>query len=298
MKLKAVVVLAALAANASALVIVPPTVYFLTLSLSAFLANAVVSLFIFGAFKGVMGKKLWGRSVFEVASSGVSALGTAIVALLAMAGAAYLIQPLDLQSAAACAVCAGVIFLAIKAVLSSKEYIVSGGGRRALAISWLSMAAFVALAAGVSSVLAVEERSISTTGGYYPQQGGGIMQDVVSGFSQAAQAPALNEEGKTLAGGMKEPAVPGANAIASRMWFLPTSQGECIIEVGTFRKAFVPAYSCAVLRDDGKTRMFCPVWVDAAEIGQAGTVAFKATGSCDDAGIVRISDGSFTQIIR
>ncbi|MFH1200395.1 MAG: hypothetical protein V1708_04975 [Candidatus Micrarchaeota archaeon] len=301
---------AALAANANALVIVPPTVYFLTLSLSAFLANAVVSLFIFGALRGLLGRKLWGKSVFEVASSGVSALGTAIVALFAMACAAYFIRPLDLPSAALCALAAGVIFLAFKIVLSFKEYIVSPGTRRALAISWLSLAAFVALAAGVSSVLAVEERSISTFGGYYPQypqQGAGMAQGVANDLVQNAPAPGaaqkeqageMAKEKEGDAGIIVEPNQPGPSAAISRLWFQPMSQNECVVTIGSFGKSFSPSYSCAVVRNGERARALCPVWVDAAQIGESGAVAFSATGSCDDAGTVTLTGGAFTQIKR
>ncbi|MBU1198015.1 hypothetical protein KJ765_05925 [Candidatus Micrarchaeota archaeon] len=293
---------------AHALVVVPPTVFFLTLSISSFLVNAVVSLLLFGALKGFTNRTYFGKSVFHLLSSGVSALGTAFLALSAMLVSAFLIYPLDYESAALSALSAGVLFLILKWVSAFRAYRnVPSHTKTSLVSSWVLLALFIAFATGVSSVLAMDvivvntDERIEYVSAYQESSPNSLIPDgwlpdldASKGMAQAPSEPSeiLGREDDALA----EAKMDVITTAFTRMWFQPSSDGECRIRVGALEKTIHPLFACQSEEDGARKRIFCPVSVSSDELTVRGSVAFVASGSCSDRGTVFISDTGFERI--
>src|SRR3989344_2486564 len=140
-----------LARDAQAIVIIPPVVYFVTLSIGTFISSSIVSLLIFGALKGFANRKYWGRSAFQLLTEAKSALSSALLAILSMVAAVFAVYPIDLESVVLASLIAAILFLLTKFVSSLRQYAVSdGAARRGLILSSLTIAIFTGPATSVS----------------------------------------------------------------------------------------------------------------------------------------------------
>ncbi|MFH1471206.1 MAG: hypothetical protein ABIF01_05640 [Candidatus Micrarchaeota archaeon] len=283
-------ILACIISAAFAVVIVPPLVYFLTLSLSAFLSNAIVSLLVFGALKGLTMRKYFGKSTYEIARGFLSASGTALIAISCMLASAIIVYPLDVPGAAVSALLAGVLFLAVKFISIFAEFHLSEPKkRRSITTAILLTAAFIMLATGVSAMLAID---IQTMGEHYsfedPRMG-------LSQYQQAVQEPGISSAVQDMA---KEEQKPSAleTQVAKTLWFVPKSPGECSITIGNFEISAQASFTCMIDEDGEKRRAFCPISVRHSQIQETGNLAFSATGACADSGIVVVSSRGFERI--
>ncbi|MCX6778558.1 MAG: hypothetical protein NT157_06815 [Candidatus Micrarchaeota archaeon] len=269
-----------LAPMAFPVVIVPPVIYFLTLSLSAFLSNALVSLVVFGALKGVTMHKYLGKSAYELAKIILSASGTAMIAIACMLASVIMVYPLDLQSAAISALLAGVLFLAVKFISIFADYRLSEKAKqRSMAASLILTAIFIALATGASAFMAVDMQKIGVQ--HYEQ------------YEEASQEPWSSMTQDYLA---KEAAPVSIPEEASKLWFTPKSGGKCVITVGSFTESYEASFSCSVEEGGAMKRVFCPIPVPHEQVPDRGRVNFRASGACEDAGVVLISDSAFEQL--
>ncbi|MFH0817365.1 MAG: hypothetical protein V1909_01900 [Candidatus Micrarchaeota archaeon] len=271
-------------------VIVPPVVYFLTLSLSAFISNAIVSLLVFGALKGLTMRKYFGKSTYELARAFLSASGTALIAISCMLASALIVYPLDVPGAALSALLAGVLFLAVKFISIFAEFHLSEPQKKhSIAVTILLTAAFITLATGVSAMLAIDIQKMNGRYSFQDSQVG------LPQYPQAVQAPGISSAAQDTA---KEAWKPSASEMqaAKTLWFTPKSPGECSITIGNFAISSQASFTCVI--DDGgeKKRAFCPISIRHSQIQETGSLAFNATGACADSGIVVVSNRGFEKV--
>ncbi|MFH1448546.1 MAG: hypothetical protein ABIG39_06815 [Candidatus Micrarchaeota archaeon] len=269
------------------IIIVPPVVYFLTLSLSTFLVNALVSLLLFGAFRGLLSRRYLGRTTYELARAGISAAGNGLITIGCMVASAIIIYPVDSGGLVFSGVLSGMLFLCFKLVSGFREYsLAANTKKRSILLSWALMSVFIALVTGISANLALEVHAIHTDA-WENVQTEDAWEPIV-GEQKSAQKADVPAAGIGYVG--------DAYSYDERIWFMPGDGGECKVIIGDFRKSFSPAFLCAAGED--RKRTFCPVWVSHDEVGERGNVAFTASGSCEDSGEVFISDYGFGEIKR
>jgi hypothetical protein len=286
MRNRLVVFLLLFAGFCKGIVIVPPVVYFITLSISAFLANALVSLLLFGALRGLLFRNYFGKTPYELLKSSVSIVGMTMVAVLSMLLSVIALYPTDFRDFVFSGLLAGVLFLLFESILKFREYrLVGNSERQSIAVSLILLSAFIAVATGVSANFAIELKSMKAQGAAYEERHDAVYD--ISHKTESIGAPSL--------GIAQEKAYERGEG---SIWFMPAGSGECFITIGSFSKSFSPSFRCLADEEGGKKRVFCPVQVPHYEIKERGLLKFKAAGSCDDSGSVLVSDYGFEKIER
>ncbi|HLC47999.1 MAG TPA: hypothetical protein VJI13_02895 [Candidatus Norongarragalinales archaeon] len=315
-----------LARDAQAIVIIPPVVYFVTLSIGTFISSSIVSLLIFGALKGFANRKYWGRSAFQLLTEAKSALSSALLAILSMVAAFFAVYPIDLESVVLASLIAAILFLLTKFVSSLRQYAVSdGAARRGLILSWLTIAIFIGLATSVSALVSMQSYRIFTgSGSYAPalEKEDALLEppaDILTGAkapSSGMRKPAMVSDGKVGGQGAaapegksgEEPAEgsadasallpspsPSAGAIAN-LWFIPKSGETCNIFADSYVQTFVPSFTCISEENGARRRIYCPVSISLAQMHSRGDVEFRGTGSCAGKITATITDNGFENV--
>ena len=260
-----------------AIVIIPPVVYFVTLSISTFISSSVVSLLLFGALKGFADRKYFGKSLFDILQKIKSGVSTFIMAISCMFLALLAIYPIDLESTLIAAAISAALFLLLKFVFSLREFGALGSSKkRSLLISWLALALFIGIAFSFSALLSIQSyRVITGSGGGYPSQQAeksplAPLAELLTGQGAPSSAESQNlliapteskksssvpseAQGSELIGAIQAPspskaAASPTSAPASlpeqKIWFIPQSAAPCTIFADSSVQSFTPSYSC------------------------------------------------------
>lgn len=312
---------------AQAIVIIPPVVYFVTLSISTFLSSALVSLLLYGGLKGIADRKFFGKNAYQLLLEAKGAISNGLLALISMFAAVFAIYPVDAKSAIEAAALAGGLFLIIKAILSIRRLAnADGASRRSLVISWLVLAAFIGLATGISAMVSMQTYRIHTGfGGYLPaqiQENNALepLADLISGVKapqlgvsksgteakagaaksedEAAGAPLSSSPQASPSIGNGSQASPAplpstpAPVVLNKLWFLPKSGEACKIFGPGYSQDFTPTFNCI---SEG-IRIFCPIEVPFSQVNSRGEAQFIGTGSCEGMVEVTVTDLGFENI--
>jgi hypothetical protein len=305
---------------ANAIAIIPPVVYFVTLSISTFIANAIVALLIFGALRGISMRKYFGKGMYEIIGLGLSALSIGILAIVCMLLSIWLLPPIDFEGVLICGLAAAILFILINMLISLKQLSISDPDRkRSIIFSWVALAIFIGLATGASAQFSMQIHKLPIkTGGYdlenYNQNSQSPIQSVSDAISGVAKSPsmakeapasmpaAVGEESKSTtmpsvtASPQPKPTAPAETEI----WFIPITSNRCIILADSFSQSFQPSFNCYYDDDEAgkKIRIFCPVSISHSTVQMRGNVEFVATGGCAGNVWTIITESGFENIQR
>ncbi|MFH1750320.1 MAG: hypothetical protein ABH863_01430 [Candidatus Micrarchaeota archaeon] len=299
--------LALLLHSASAIVIIPPVVYFVTLSISTFISSSIVAMLLFGGLKALSTRKYWGKGLYQLLSEGKSAIAEALLAIICMLAAVYAIYPVDFDSAISTAFIAAALFMLLKFILSFRLFDLSdNAGRRALLVSWATLAMFVALATTVSALASMQSYKVFTgTGGYQPGQVAekSPLADILpisapfskqeaaeGGRSAAPENSMVGQEPKSASDSSAPP------TLQDKIWFIPKSPEICNIFAESFALTFTPSFNCISEVGGARNRIYCPVYISHSQVGIRGDAEFRGTGSCTGIVYATVTDTGFEHV--
>lgn len=278
---KLVTLLMVFSIPANAVVIIPPVVYFISVSLATFFANALVAIVGWAAVQGFSEKVYGGKTAFEIGRFAFSCIGKAIMLIAAMAFAVTFFPPFDLTSAAvtgAAAASAALVFLSLskaRRLLVEKE-------KSRLVATVVGLALFAGAVTTASSVLSLETTVVYrsadlTSTETAPATGFG---QPFAGIAeiQPAQAKAMLPTAPS-----QEAAAPSkAKILASQLWFFPQNATKCnIYSDDALVLEASPAGQCFYPSGQQLVKAFCPVALTADKLGRQGRqVRITSTGSC------------------
>ena len=264
----------ALVTLAQAVVIAPPVVYWVTLSLSTFVANMLVTLFMYAAVRGFASKKLFGKSMAEIFGFVFSMIGKFIIAMIASLVALIWIAPISFPEILIASLIALLISLAVSFLAEYREFRVSSFQSRAL----LSIALFSILVAGltfVSAFYALQTQIIVADGSREPVPAASLAPSMGL-FAPSQSAPAMMDEVRevddfeiqkiTLP---TEPETKDTKTIR----IIPTSDAPCTVSSKDSTETFTPEFNCVAGEGLSQRRIYCPV------IAQVSG-DYKTGGSC------------------
>lgn len=291
----------------NAIAIIPPVIYFVTLSISTFLMNAIVSLLIFGFLSGLSRRKYLGKSLYETLGFTLSIIGTGFLTIFAMVVSIILLSPIDLSGVLICGLFSALLAFCAKMLLSFRQFLASDARlKRSIILSGIALALFVAFATSLSAAFSMEVHRIplkasgSTELEYGQSSESGISKlgDMVFGIAnsapQMAKTYAAKESGSQL---MPTPS-QAPKAIEKVLWFIPISGDICEIHAQGFVKSFQPTFNCYFEENGAKQRIYCPVFVNIDSIKIRGDVQFVGTGGCAGSTDAIATDSGFENIRR
>lgn len=282
-----------LASCAHAIVIIPPTVYIVTISLASFIGNAIILIVGWIAVSGIAAKKFFGKSVSEIMAFTFSGIKKLVVAVVSMLAALLLFNPIEIFSILTASLAAAIITLALLALGSYSKYRLVGKTEKTrLLRSTVFFAAivFVLSALAISVSLEITQVNASPEGLFAKQavQETDFRIGLPDASKEMASAPAASAPMDT-AGEDAEKKVGGAD----RIWFYPAGAKPCIVIVGSKVFEFAPTNNCYFLENSAPQRMVCPVSISIAEVSARGSVNVSATGSCSYEGTIIVSETGF-----
>ena len=290
-----------LAPFAKAIVIVPPTIYFATISVATFAANAFIGLLAWIALSGLFNKKFFGKRLSEIFSRIFSAMKKIFIAIFSMLAAVFVVNPIEVFSiiegaVVAAIVCGALLFLSNYSSYRSVEI----ERKKNLLKSTAVFSLIVLLLFGASAYSSLEIKILPQG---KPLQGAyGNVSDYAVGLPDMVQKigqnlPTAPSIGAPLGEGQKQPAerkdieAGKEKVFSGELWFFPKSSNECRVKVGSQNFSFKPQFNCYFLGNGVPLRVFCPVKISANEVNQKGTAEVTAGGSCTDNGTVEINGG-------
>jgi hypothetical protein len=266
----------ALATLAQAVVIAPPVVYWVTLSLSTFVANMLVTLFMYAAVRGFASKKLFGKSMAEIFGFVFSMIGKFIIAMIASLVALIWISPISFPEILIASLIALLISLAVSFLAEYREFRVSGSPSRAL----LSITLFSILVAGltfVSAFYALQTQVIVADGSREPVPAVSLAPSMGLFTPSQSSAPAMMDEVRDTddyemqKSDSTSPATEKKDTKTIRI--IPISDAPCTVSSKDSTETFIPEFTCVAGEGLSQRRIYCPV------IAQVNG-DYKTGGSC------------------
>jgi hypothetical protein len=255
---------------ACAIVFVPPAIYVVTLSIGAFLTNALLFLAAWLAVSGLLDRKFFGKRPHELVRAALTFMGRAFVFLSCAFLSVLIISPVtpteNMQAAAVSGAAAFSLFFlgGLRGLLVGEEK-----GKKLLGLAVGAL--LISGGTYISIVLAQETKVIQTKGSYEKK-------DV------AASAPSMADVAKEL-----EPAGLSKQGllVPSGYLFYPQGPGECRIYYRNEQiKTIAPKYNCYYY-DNGRTeRIYCPVSIPLEDL-RGGEGILEGRGSCAEVYNVR-----------
>lgn len=265
--------------SAGAIVIVPPAIYFVTLSVATFIANSIIGLLALVAVSGLAGKKFFGKKLSELFSYFFAWLKKAAIALFSMILPVFLVKPIELFSVLLGAFLAFAVCFVVFFASNYSTYRVSV--KKEKTSMFFSGALFSLFIFGLfcfSAFASIETQLVQTKGfgDFYSQAEPlpGLEIPSADAFPAGAQSPQAKESAqettKPLAG----------TFIGPKLWFYPLTSKECTVVLGSQSFSFTPSESCYFTENNATVRIFCPVFISLDNITQRGPIDLAATGSC------------------
>jgi hypothetical protein len=303
--------------TANAIAIIPPVVYFVTLSISTFIANAIVALLIFGALRGLSMRKYFGKGLHEILALCLSSLSIGLLAIVCMLASIWLLAPIDFEGVLASTFFAAVLFISIGLLHSVRQLSISDSNlKKSIIFGWISLALFIGLATGASAYFSLQTHKIQITAGAYDlgnyDQSKSPIQTVSDAISGVANAPSMAKEaqaGMPAAADQEsknasKPTIGASSGSKSaalaqtELWFIPKNSDRCTILADSFSQSFQPSFNCYYDEAGKRVRIFCPVSISHSAVQLRGSVEFVATGGCAGNVQTTVTDMGFVNIQR
>lgn len=268
-----------LAGSPSAVVILPPIVYFASISIASFLANALISLGALAAVAGVANWKLFNSPASAIISALFGIASKLFIGILSMTVALIAFFPVSMQQII---LSASSVLVVSAILLFLRDYRLFRASPKTMKLQLLkqtvAFALFFAIIFAPSAYFAIEHRIIRTQ----PET---ALPDSASGLSgsEIGDAPFLPDPG----GAAKQAMAPSAQAIAGQrqgdliLWFMPQSNEDCIVEIGMEEGIFKPKSECKLQPDVFSEPQLCPVSIRVPRQCQKD-LRILAKGSCSD----------------
>jgi hypothetical protein len=248
---------------AGAIVFVPPAIYVVTLSVGAFLTNAMLFVAAWLAFSGLLDRRFFGKKPHELVRCALSFMGRAFVFLSCALLSVLIVSPVtpveNMQAAAvsgAAAFC--LLFLGSFRVLLVAE----GKGKKIYSLTLCAL-----LAAGgtyLSIALAQETKVIHTNGAYEKKD-------------MALSAPSIADMANEI--GSADLSIPKIY-VPSGYLFYPQGPGACsIFYRNESIKTITPTYNCYYYENGRSQRVYCPVDISLEDLPD-GKGILAGRGSC------------------
>lgn len=305
-----------LAGSPGAVVIVPPMVYFASISIAGFLANALISLGALAAVAGVANWKLFNSSASGIISALFGIASKLFIGLLSMAVALVAFFPVSVQQII---LSASSVLVVSAILLFLRDYRLFRASQKAMKLQLLKsiaiFALFFAIVFAPSAYFAIEYRAISTqqtalpvsasgmpgseagVAPFAPGQGGAASQAI----APLAQAPA--EQGEAAKQVAQAPAdykgLENGKAAGQQgdlvLWFMPQSSEDCIVEFGGAKEIFKPKRECKLQPSVFSEPQLCPVSIRVPRQCQKD-VRILAAGSCSDSILLQCKNSQLEEM--
>ncbi|MFH1234357.1 MAG: hypothetical protein V1493_01975 [Candidatus Diapherotrites archaeon] len=259
--------------SVNAIVIVPPILYIASLSILSVLFNMFVGLFCWIALQGIATKKFFGKPLHSIAGFILPSFGKIFFALLLVAGASFVLHPLEAGEALAASAAAAAIFFACLFLAGFRE-IRNSEKKAGLIVSIAVFSVFV-LALGFASIML----SIETTPviGGRPEPAFNEMQSQAGmPFAAPAEKPSVSED---IAGAPAMESEAGGKTVVEALWLVPENSGQCTLKAAGKELSFAPEKNCLEKKESGMERAYCPIKILPSDTG-FGKMALEAGGSC------------------
>jgi len=293
-----------LAGSAYPIVIVPPMVYFASISIAGFLANALISLGALAAVAGVANWKLFNSpmpaiisTIFGVASKLFLGMSTMIFALIVFFPISM--QQIIISAFAVLAVSAFLLFL--------RDYRLFRASSKTVKLQLLGTTAifalFFAIAFVPSAYFAIEYRIITTQPGT-ASQAGTFAPSIAE--SSAPSLPFVSDEAQKSAMAPSAQAsedykeVQNSNLAVQlqgdlRIWLLPQTNEDCVVEIDGMMTVFKPKKECKLSPTVFSEPQICPISIQVPRQCQKDLI-ITASGSCSDSLVVKCKNNQLEQV--
>ncbi len=308
------------------IVIVPPIVYFASLSIGAFLANSLIALFALAAVAGAANWKIFNKPFPHIISAGFGFASTVFLGISSMLVAALLFSPRNLEQIIAAAAAVFAISSVLFFLRSYREFRANPQSMAKHMMPVFAVSMFFALLFIPCVFSAIEFRQMqmpkaqgapqenaqqsgmpqasAQQEGINPAQSESVLPFLPS--AQKAQAPPLAAKEEQLAqNGMgqanaQNSAFQASNAQASKVqtqllfWLMPQSAESCIIEIGSQKQEYLPKKECVYESSPAAKLEFCPIEISVPS-GCENDLNVISSGSCQDK-LTLICKGSNLQL--
>jgi hypothetical protein len=254
----------------SAVVVAPPVVYWVTLSLSTFFANMLVTLFMYAAAKGLATKTLFGKKLSNLLCFMFSMISRFVVAMVASLASLIIINPITIPEIIMCSLLSVALFLILFFLVSYREIRISSKQKKTV-ISIIFFGLLVGALTFVSAYYALEKQVIM---GEIEKPTIDLKDDFTASsadVSYAAGSPmelekSMGEEG---ASDIVEPVKDAAKTI----YLQPASAKLCTVTTMGQTYEYEPKLDCVGGSGLSEKRIFCPIKIIV-------TGDYETGGSC------------------
>jgi len=289
---------------ANAIVIVSPTIYFVTLSIATFIANSIIGFLALIAVSGMLNKTFFGKKVSEIFAFLFVSIKKFVIGIISMIIALLLINPIEISSIIQGAIVAAVIFGLLFLLSEYSKFKISISQKKNNILKSATIFSLLVLIIFTFSALTSLEIKVIAGDDSQPSLGADQKQDSFldvfnDSVSEVASAPAARESISPSAGkpSPQEDYAPSYDNIEEKkiilneLLFFPENKEKCKVKVGEQSFVFEPQYSCYSAEGLLPERIYCPVKVSFYEINQLGDVQVIATGSCKDSFAISLESG-------
>jgi len=260
----------------SAIAVIAPVVYVATLSLTAFLANTIITIAIFIAAKSFSSKNELKKGLTQKISFVFELIGKTALLIISTTLAILIVNPILISEAIITGIVAAIICAIILFFYNYKKSSIKNSElKKKLVKTSLIFCIFVFISSTLVGYYSIETKVIILNGQGVNQQSltenNSPLADIANGFianqSQSASAPiqGLQKESE------KTPQV---------LIFNPINLNECIISSNEKTISFKPQNNCFSVVNGSQQRVICPIILNENEFTSGSTLS--SSGSCTE----------------
>ncbi len=278
-----------------AIVIVPPVVYFATLSIATFISNSIIALLALLAVSGIVNKKVFGKKISELFSAFFSGIKIIFISLFSMLISIFIIWPIELISIIQGSLVAALICFCFLFISDYSKFRIVNKERKSKIIkSSLIFSIIILFVFGISANFStsIEILTNNSKESYQSTPFDDVLSSVSDSMGVVASESLVDQAYKSAVSDY-DYAEEKSKIILSEIWFYPENKSDCIVQLGTQKFTFTPEFSCFVYENSVPSRIFCPVKISADKVLEKGKINASASGSCIDSFEVIVSNDSF-----
>ncbi len=266
----------------SSIAVIAPAVYVATLSITAFLANILITVAVFIAAKSFSSKNALSKGISTKIGFAIEIIGKTTLLITSTAIAIIIVNPILISEAILTGVLASIICGIILFLYNYKRISISQSKtKKSIIISALIFCTFVFFSSALVGYYSIEIKPIV-------QEGKGVTQtsqelqsplfDIANSFnkSQSQQASAPSQ-------GIDSESKPEYKT--QTLIFNPTSLNECIISSGENKTIIQPQNNCFSNINGIQKRVICPIVISDLEYTSGSTVS--SSGSCSETYLIQ-----------
>ncbi len=280
-----------------AIAIVAPTVYIVTLSITAFIANILISLTAWTAINGFTSKTYAGKKLSEILSFIFSGVKNSIIYVFSLAIVLIFIKPLDLESSIAIGILSSVIAFGLFLLVDSKKIILSDSKARIQIIqSVLFFIIFIFITSSASIFLALETKLLTTKEPIKETQIIQVLSQPISPLTDAFESITEKSVSKPPTESAIKKIEEPTQDIGQSLWIQPMNSEKCKVEIANQVFSINPKFEC-FSKSNLTEKTFCPVEIKRSEISLLNGIAqVKESGSCSGEAEITLSNTGFTAV--